>query len=296
MKNTAPFSRENVYKKRSQLGSVCRRFAKSRTAMAGLVILVLLVLTALCCPLFLDYAQDVVGQNIRERLQTPNLAHPFGTDQYGRDVLARVIWGTRISLSASLVIITVATVFGALFGALAAYYGGKADNLIMRMMDVFYALPFNLMAICIVASLGNGIFNLGLACVIGVIPGFTRVFRSAILPIRNQEYIEAARACNTTDWRILTKHILPNALGPIIVQATLNLAITILAIAGLSFIGLGIQSPTPEWGAMLSEGREQMRNYPYLVIFPGLAIMVSAMSLNLIGDGLRDALDPKLKN
>ena len=152
------------------------------------------------------------------------------------------------------------------------------------------------MAICIVASLGNGIFNLGLACVIGVIPGFTRVFRSAILPIRNQEYIEAARACNTTDWRILTKHILPNALGPIIVQATLNLAITILAIAGLSFIGLGIQSPTPEWGAMLSEGREQMRNYPYLVIFPGLAIMVSAMSLNLIGDGLRDALDPKLKN
>ena len=296
MKNTAPFSRENVYKKRSQLGSVCRRFAKSRTAMAGLVILVLLVLTALCCPLFLDYAQDVVGQNILERLQTPNLAHPFGTDQYGRDVLARVIWGTRISLSASLVIITVATVFGALFGALAAYYGGKVDNLIMRMMDVFYALPFNLMAICIVASLGNGIFNLGLACVIGVIPGFTRVFRSAILPIRNQEYIEAARACNTTDWRILTKHILPNALGPIIVQATLNLAITILAIAGLSFIGLGIQSPTPEWGAMLSEGREQMRNYPYLVIFPGLAIMVSAMSLNLIGDGLRDALDPKLKN
>lgn len=296
MKNTAPFSRENVYKKRSQLGSVCRRFAKSRTAMAGLVILVLLVLTALCYPLFLDYAQDVVGQNIRERLQTPNLAHPFGTDQYGRDVLARVIWGTRISLSASLVIITVATVFGALFGALAAYYGGKVDNLIMRMMDVFYALPFNLMAICIVASLGNGIFNLGLACVIGVIPGFTRVFRSAILPIRNQEYIEAARACNTTDWRILTKHILPNALGPIIVQATLNLVITILAIAGLSFIGLGIQSPTPEWGAMLSEGREQMRNYPYLVIFPGLAIMVSAMSLNLIGDGFRDALDPKLKN
>lgn len=289
-------SEGNGYKKRSQLGSVCRRFAKSRTAMAGLLILALLVLIAACCPLFLNYTQDVVGQNIRQRLQPPCLAHPFGTDQYGRDVLARVLWGTRISLSASLVIITAATVFGALFGALSAYYGGRVDNLIMRVMDVFYALPFNLMAICIVASLGNGIFNLGLACVIGVIPGFTRVFRAAILPIRNQEYIEAARACNTTDWRILTKHILPNALGPIIVQATLNLAITILAIAGLSFIGLGIQAPTPEWGAMLSEGREQMRNYPYLVIFPGLAIMVSAMSLNLIGDGLRDALDPKLKN
>lgn len=284
------------YKKRSQIGSICRRFAKSRTAMAGLVILILLALVALLCPLFLDYSTDVVGQNIRERLQLPSWEHPFGTDQYGRDVLARVVWGTRISLSAALVIISIATVIGALLGAVAAYYGGKVDNLIMRVMDVFYALPFNLMAICIVASLGNGMFNLGLACVVGVIPGFTRVFRSAILPIRNQEYIEAARACNTSDGRILLRHILPNALGPIIVQATLNLAITILSIAGLSYIGLGVESPTPEWGTMLSDGREYMRNYPYLVIFPGLAIMVAAMSLNLIGDGLRDALDPKLKN
>ena len=284
------------YKKRSQVGSICRRFAKSKTAMAGLIILVILVIVALICPLFLDYATDVTGLNIPERLQSPSWQHPFGTDQYGRDVLARVVWGTRISLSASLIIISIATVAGALLGAIAAYYGGKVDNIIMRVMDVFYALPFNLMAICIVASLGNGMFNLGLACVIGVIPGFTRVFRSAILPIRNQEYIEAARACNTSDGRILLRHILPNALGPIIVQATLNLAITILSIAGLSYIGLGVESPTPEWGTMLSDGREQMRNYPHLVIFPGLAIMIAAMSLNLIGDGLRDALDPKLKN
>ena len=294
--NTRPAEDMNQYKKRSQLGSVCRRFAKSRTAMVGLIILVCLVLVAVFCPLFLSYSDDVIKQNVRERLQTPSLAHPFGTDQFGRDVFARVIWGTRISLSASLVIISIATVAGALIGAVAAYYGGKVDNVIMRVMDIFYALPFNLMAICIVASLGNGIFNLGLACVIGVIPGFTRVFRSAILPIRNQEYIEAARACNTSDWRILTKHILPNALGPIIVQATLNLAITILAVAGLSYIGLGVEPPTPEWGTMLSDGRQYMRNCPYLVIFPGLAIMISAMSLNLIGDGLRDALDPKLKN
>ena len=149
------------YKKRSQIGSICRRFAKSRTAMAGLVILILLALVALLCPLFLDYSTDVVGQNIRERLQLPSWEHPFGTDQYGRDVLARVVWGTRISLSAALVIISIATVIGALLGAVAAYYGGKVDNLIMRVMDVFYALPFNLMAICIVASLGNGMFNLG---------------------------------------------------------------------------------------------------------------------------------------
>ena len=284
------------YKKRSQIGSVCRRFAKSKTAMAGLIILIILVLLALLCPLFLDYAADVTGQNIRERLQFPSWQHPFGTDQYGRDVLARVVWGTRISLSASLIIIAIATVVGALLGAIAAYYGGMVDNIIMRVMDIFYALPFNLMAICIVASLGTGMFNLGLACVVGVIPGFTRVFRSAILPIRGQEYSEAARACHTSDGRILLRHILPNALGPIIVQATLNLAITILAIAGLSYIGLGVESPTPEWGTMLSDGRQYMRNYPYLVIFPGLAIMIAAMSLNLIGDGLRDALDPKLKN
>lgn len=286
----------NQYKKRSQFGAICRRFAKSKTAMAGLVILIILILIAVFCPVFLSYSDNVIKQNMRERLQFPSLAHPFGTDQYGRDVLARVIWGTRISLSASLVIITIATIFGAMFGAAAAYYGGKVDNIIMRVMDIFYALPFNLMAICIVASLGNGMANLGMACVIGVIPGFTRVFRSAIMPIRNQEYIEAARVCNTSDWRILTRHILPNALGPIIVQATLNLAITILAIAGLSYIGLGMEAPTPEWGTMLSDGREYMRSCPYLVIFPGLAIMLSAMSLNLIGDGLRDALDPKMKN
>lgn len=285
-----------MYKKRSQFRTICHRFAKNKGAMVGLVILVFLVVIAVTAPLYISYDGQVIKQNIRERLQFPSLAHPFGTDQSGRDVLTRIIWGTRISLSSSLVIICIATVFGALFGALAAFYGGKVDNIIMRIMDIFYALPFNLLAICIVASLGNGILNLGMACVVGVIPSFTRVFRSAMLPIVNQEYIEAARACDTSDLRILTKHILPNALGPIIVQATLNLAITILAIAGLSYIGLGIEAPQPEWGKMLSEGREYMRDYPYLVIFPGLAIMLSALSLNLIGDGLRDALDPKLKN
>lgn len=285
-----------IYKKRSQFRTICHRFAKNKGAMVGLVILIFLVVIAVTAPLYISYDGQVIKQNIRERLQFPSLAHPFGTDQSGRDVLTRIIWGTRISLSSSLVIICIATVFGALFGALAAFYGGKVDNIIMRIMDIFYALPFNLLAICIVASLGNGILNLGMACVVGVIPSFTRVFRSAMLPIVNQEYIEAARACDTTDFRILVKHILPNALGPIIVQATLNLAITILAIAGLSYIGLGIEAPQPEWGKMLSEGREYMRDYPYLVIFPGLAIMLSALSLNLIGDGLRDALDPKLKN
>lgn len=284
-----------VYKKRSQFKSICRRFAKNKMAMVGLVIFAFLLIMVLTCDIFFDYQADAINQNISQRLQTPSVAHPFGTDQYGRDMLARIVYGARISLVASLCIISVSTVLGALFGSIAAYYGGWVDNIIMRVMDVFYALPFNLMAICIVASIGGGIVNLGIACVVGVVPGFTRIFRSAILPIREQEYVEAAKACGTGTSRILIKHIIPNAMGPIIVQATLNLAITILAIAGLSYIGLGIESPTPEWGAMLSEGREFMRNYPYLVIFPGLAILVSALSLNLMGDGLRDALDPKLK-
>lgn len=284
-----------VYRKRSQFAGICKRFAKNKMAMVGLVIFVFLIFMVLTCDLFFDYQADAIAQDISQRLQGPSTAHLFGTDQYGRDVLARIVYGARISLVASLCIIAVATVLGALFGSIAAYYGGWIDNIIMRIMDVFYALPFNLMAICIVASIGGGIVNLGIACVVGVVPGFTRIFRSAILPIRDQEYVEAARACGTGTGRILMKHIIPNAMGPIIVQATLNLAITILAIAGLSYIGLGIESPTPEWGAMLSEGREFMRNYPYLVIFPGLAILVSALSLNLMGDGLRDALDPKLK-
>ena len=284
-----------VYKKRSQFKSICKRFARNKMAMVGLVIFIFLLIMVLTCDVFFDYQADAINQNISQRLQTPSAAHPFGTDQYGRDVLARIVYGARISLVASLCIISVATALGALFGSVAAYYGGWVDNIIMRVMDVFYALPFNLMAICIVASIGGGIVNLGIACVVGVVPGFTRIFRSAILPIREQEYVEAARACGTGTGRILIKHIIPNAMGPIIVQATLNLAITILAIAGLSYIGLGIESPTPEWGAMLSEGREFMRNYPYLVIFPGLAILISALSLNLMGDGLRDALDPKMK-
>lgn len=229
-----------VYRKRSQFAGICKRFAKNKMAMVGLDIFVFLILMVLTCDVFFDYQADAIAQDISQRLQGPSAAHPFGTDQYGRDVLARIVYGARISLVASLCIISVATVLGALFGSIAAYYGGWIDNVIMRIMDVFYALPFNLLAICIVASIGSGIVNLGIACVVGVVPGFTRIFRSAILPIRDQEYVEAARACGTGTRRILMKHIVPNAMGPIIVQATLNLAITILAIAGLSYIGLGM--------------------------------------------------------
>ena len=194
------------------------------------------------------------------------------------------------------VIIVISFTIGGIIGSVSGYHGGFVDNILMRIMDIFYAIPYNLFAICIVAALGSGMINLVAAMSIALIPMFSRVVRSAVLPVCSQEYIESARACGTSDLRIILKHVLPNAIGPIIVHATLNIADTIKAVAGLSFIGLGIASPLPEWGAMLPEGKNYIREYPYLVIIPGVAIMIAAMSFNLIGDGLRDALDPRLKN
>jgi len=285
-----------IYKKRSQLRMVAKRFFRNRLAMVGLIVLSLLLFMIATVDIFFDYEQDAIKQEMRQRLQAPSGEHWFGTDQYGRDIFVRIIYGARISLLTSICVISISTVLGALIGALAAYYGGWVDNLLMRINDVFYALPFNLMAICVAASLGSGIVNLGIACVVGVTPGFARIFRSAILPIKSQEFIEAAKACGSQNSRILLKHIIPNVMGPIIVQATLNLAVTMLAISSLSYIGLGIESPLPEWGVMLSEGATYMRDYPFLALIPGFAIVIAAMALNLIGDGMRDALDPKLKN
>ena len=284
------------YKKRSMFVSICKRYFKSKTAVIGLIVFVVILLVSCTANLYMVYETDALKQNISIRLQSPSAAHFFGTDQYGRDVFARVIFGGRISLLISIIVIAVSTILGALIGSVAAYYGGWVDNLFMRVNDIFFSIPYTLLAICIVASLGNGIINLCLACIVAVTPGFIRLFRSNIMPLKNQEFIEAAHACGTSNARVLYRHIIPNALGPIIVQATINLAQTIIAVAGLSYIGLGVNSPTPEWGAMLSEARDYMRDYPYLIWIPGLMILVSAMSLNLVGDGLRDALDPKLKN
>lgn len=292
------FVEESAYagKKRGQFKTVAIRFRKNKLAMAGLIFLVLLLILSLSLDLFMDYDVNALEQNVRNRNQGFSTEHPLGTDHLGRDMLARVLYGARISLSTTLIVIVVATVLSVFIASVAGYFGGWVDNLIMRVMDIFYALPFNLMAVCIVASLGVGIFNLGLACVVGIMPGFVRVFRSYVLPLREQEYIEAAKACGTSNFRILLKHVIPNAIGPIIVQATLELSNTMIAISGLSFIGLGVAAPTPEWGLMLSEGTEQMLNHPHLVLVPGIAIVLVAMAMNLLGDGLRDALDPKLKN
>lgn len=293
---TAADTELNQEKKRSQIKMIWYRFKKNKLAVVGLSILLCLTFVAIFAEVIADYETKAIEQNISIQFQTPNAEHWFGTDQYGRDVFARVVHGARISLSMGFLSLAVSIFFGSLFGAMAGYYGGKIDNIIMRVMDVFLAIPSTLMATTIVAALGGGLVNLLLAMSISSIPRFTRIIRSAILTVRGSDYIEAAKACGTPDSRIILRHVLPNAIGPIIVQATLNLANTIIAISGMSFIGLGIEAPMPEWGSMLAEAKSQLRYYPYLAIFPGLAIALAVFGLNLVGDGLRDALDPRLKN
>lgn len=219
----------------------------------------------------------------------------MGTDNYGRDILSRVIYGARTSLLIGALSVAMSVIIGGTCGLMAAYYGNKVDNVIMRVMDVFYALPSFLLAIAIASALGSGLFNLALAIAISQVPGYARVVRAAALTVRNQEYMEAIRAIGGSPRRQMFRHMLPNAIAPIIVQATLGMANAIISGAALSFVGVGVQPPTAEWGFMLNAGRQYIREYWYIVTFPGLMIMVTILGLNLFGDGLRDAMDPKLK-
>ena len=287
---------EHVYKKRSQLSAIWHRLKKNKLAMLGLVILCIMIGLAVFADFIADYDTVVVGRDMSQRLLTPSLQHLCGTDQFGRDVFARIIHGGRLSLSLSIISMSIAVAIGAFIGAVAGYYGGRVDDILMRLMDILLAIPPMLMSISIVAALGQSMINLLIALAIAYIPVFARVIRSTILSIKGQEFVEAARACGTSNARIILRHIIPNAIGPIIVEATLTMGAAILVISSLSFMGLGIEPPAPEWGTMLYEGREVIRSSPYLTIFPGIAIALSVMSLNLLGDGLRDALDPRLKN
>lgn len=284
------------YKKRSQLSIIWNRLRKNKLAMLGLAILVVMVALAVCADWIADYDTNVTGMNMAERLQTPSAKHWFGTDSYGRDVFARIIHGSRLSLSLSIFAMLAAVAIGSIVGAIAGYYGGRVDDVLMRLMDILLAIPPMLMSISIVAALGHSMVNLMIALSLAYIPVFARVIRSSILTVKGQEFIEAAKACGTSNARIILRHIIPNAIGPIIVQATLAMGSTILIISSLSFMGMGIQPPQPEWGTMLYEGRDLIRTSPYLVIFPGIAIALAVLSLNLLGDGLRDALDPRMKN
>ena len=283
-------------RRRSQVSIIWHRLRRDRMAMLGLAILLVMILLAVMADFIADYDTAVIGMNMRERLQTPSAAHWFGTDGYGRDVFARIVHGSRLSLSLSIFAMAAAVAIGSIIGAVSGYYGGRVDNVLMRAMDILLAIPPMLMSISIVAALGHSMVNLMIALSLAYIPVFARVIRSSILSVKGQEFIEAAKACGTSDARIIARHIIPNAIGPIIVQATLAMGSTILIISSLSFMGMGIQPPQPEWGTMLYEGRDLIRTSPYLVIFPGIAIALAVLSLNLLGDGLRDALDPRLKN
>ncbi len=282
-------------RKKSQVAAIWRRLRKNKMAVLGLVILSLIILLAVFADLLFDYETLVIQQSAALRLKPPSAEHWLGTDEVGRDILARIVHGARISLPVAFVTIAAATVIGGLLGAISGYGSRQLDNVIMRIMDVFLAIPSILLSIALVAALGTSMTNMILAISISNIPPFARIVRSAVMTIKNEEYIEAARAIGASDARIIVKHILPNCMAPIIVQATLSIAGSILAIASLSFIGLGISPPTPEWGSMLSTGRQFFRAAWWVCAFPGFAIMLTILSLNLLGDGLRDALDPKLK-
>ena len=282
-------------KKQNQIAETFRLLCRNRSAVLGLIIVAMLALIAIFAPVVLDYEGAVIKTNYSEALQHPSGAHWFGTDEMGRDIFLRVLYGSTTSLSIGLVTTIVALLGGLILGSMAGFYGGKVDNVIMRIMDIFLAVPGTLLAICIVASLGNSIMNLVIAEAIATIPSFSRVVRGAVITQRDAEYVEAARSIGAKDFTLIFDNVLPNSLAPIIVQFTLQVATIILSIAGLSFIGLGIPAPRPEWGAMLSASRAYIRDYSYMCLFPGLAIMTTILSLNLLGDGLRDALDPRLR-
>ena len=284
------------FKKNSIAHELWLRFLKNKTAVIGLVIFAIIVAVAVAAPWITSYDNVVIKMNIGERLQHPGASHWFGTDELGRDILARIVYGARISLLIGISAIFVSLMVGLVLGGAAGFYGGKIDALIMRAMDVFLSLPDVLLALAIIAAFGNTKVNLTIAIGLAFSPKFSRVVRSAVMGVRDNEYIEAARSIGARDYRIIARHVLPNCIGPIIVQVTLYVANAILTIAALSFIGLGIQPPTPEWGNMLASGRTYMRDFPHIVMAPGLAIFFTILALNLLGDGLRDTLDPRLKH
>lgn len=262
--------------------------------MLGLILITLLTLACIGAPVIAPYGYE--QQDWYNIFAAPSKEHLLGTDKLGRDILSRLLYGGRQSLKIGVVSVAIASTLGIIFGSIAGYYGGRVDNLMMRVLDVIQAVPALLLSIAVATSLGPGINNAMLAIGLTTIPPYARLTRASFMSVRGMEYVEAATAINATDFRIIIKHILPNAIAPLIVQITMSVGSSILAAASLSFMGLGAQPPLPEWGAMLAEGRGYMRDYPHLCIIPGLVIMVAVLSLNMLGDGLRDALDPRLKN
>jgi peptide/nickel transport system permease protein len=278
---------------RSLASDAWRRLQHSKSALIGGGLLLAIVVGALLAPLISPY--DPIKTSQRTSLEAPNAAHPMGTDRFGRDVLTRVLWGGRLSLPVGFVSVVIAAVIGVALGLLAGFYGGTLDAVIMRCVDLLLAFPGILLALAIVAILGASLLNLMIAVGIASIPDYVRITRGTVLSIKEREFVLAARTVGARDTALLLRHILPNVLAPLIVLATLGMASAIITGSALSFLGLGIKPPMPEWGNMLSEGREFLQRAWWVAFFPGLAIMLTVFAINLLGDGLRDALDPRMK-
>ncbi len=302
--NADPLSPSETVAGRSLAREIVHRFKKNRLGMFAFAVLAFLFSVAIgttLCDLFTDnayYDKLVVGQDLMLKLQAPNfnsVGDLFGRDEYGRSVFYRVVWGTRYSIFMGVTVIAMATLAGGCIGSVAGYYGGKIDNFIMRCMDILLAIPYILFAIAIVASLGTSTINLMIAMTIPKIPHMARVVRASVMTVKDREYIEAGRAMGASDFKIISKYIIPNAASPIIVQATLGIAQSILGIAGLSYLGLGVQPPTPEWGSMLVSAKIFLRDAWHITVIPGVVIIIAVMAFNIFGDAIRDALDPKQK-
>lgn len=281
-------------KKQSEFVRVFKELRKNSTAMLGLCILLVEIILVILAPVIAPY--DYTAMDILAVQQGPSAAHWFGTDELGRDIFSRVLYGGRYSISMGVLAVMISTTVGMTIGAIAGYFGGKVDNILMRLLDVIQSLPAMLLSIVLSAVLGPGYFNTILALSVNGMPASARMLRAQMMKVRGNEYIEAAQSINCSKFRIIVRHMIPNSFSPNIVQATMSIAHMIVMAASLSFIGLGVQPPTPEWGAMLTGARQFIRQCPHMVIFPGLAIAVTVLAVNLMGDGLRDALDPKLKH
>ena len=293
----AQLQSQSADKNRRSIGlweDAAQRLMRNRLAMFGALVLAIIVIMGLFGPQIAPY--DPNGMDFAARFAQPSVAHFMGTDDFGRDTFSRIIYGARVSLLVGLVAVGLAATVGTTLGLVAGYSNRVVDEIIMRTMDVLYAFPAILLALAILAALGRGVGNAMIAIGVVYIPIFARITRGAVLTVRNEEFIMAARTLGAGDIRILFQHILPNVMAPVIVETTLSLAFAILAEAALSFFGLGTQPPDPSWGRMLSEGRSYFRQSVWMGIFPGVAIMLTVMGFNFLGDGLRDALDPRLKN
>lgn len=270
-----------------------KRLLKNKAAVVGGIVILIIILVGLFGPLFLK--TDPAAQNIVNKLQPPSKEHWFGTDNFGRDIFTRIIYGTSLTLKVGFLSVFLGGFVGVILGIISGYYGGIIDTITMRIMDVLLAFPGILLALAIVSVLGGSLTNVIIAVGVFSVPTFARIVRGSTLQVKKLEYIDAIKALGATDTRIIFKHILPNILSPIIVQATMRIATAILTASGLAFLGLGAPPPTPEWGAMLSDGRNYLHNAGHMVLFPGMMIVIVVLAFNIFGDGLRDALDPKMK-